>query len=89
MFLGGGYDESVDIWAAGITLYKLIIGKTPFESQYVVDTIENITNNKVDFSDFIWELHSKFVKDLIYRLLVKDRGERLSAAQAKKHFWFS
>lgn len=32
MFLGGGYDEKVDIWAAGITLYQLITGKTPFES---------------------------------------------------------
>lgn len=31
MFLGGGYDEKVDMWAAGITLYQLINeGKTPF-----------------------------------------------------------
>jgi serine/threonine protein kinase len=29
---GGGYDERVDIWAVGITLYKLIAGVTPFES---------------------------------------------------------
>ena len=32
MFLGSGYDEGVDMWAAGITLYRLIEGKTPFES---------------------------------------------------------
>lgn len=30
MFLGGGYDERVDLWAAGVTLYKLASGKTPF-----------------------------------------------------------
>lgn len=39
MFSMGGYNENVDLWAAGITLYKLITGKTPFESLYVSDTI--------------------------------------------------
>ena len=49
MFLGAGYDESVDIWAAGITLYELIMGKTPFQSEYISDTIENISKKKVNF----------------------------------------
>ena len=30
MFLGCGYDESVDLWAVGITIYKLVTGHTPF-----------------------------------------------------------
>lgn len=42
--LGGGYDESVDVWAAGVTLYQLVAGYTPFESEYKMDTIEKITN---------------------------------------------
>ncbi len=42
MFSGGGYDEKVDVWAVGITLYQLITGKTPFQSQYLSTTIENI-----------------------------------------------
>lgn len=32
MFLGGGYTDSVDLWAVGITLYRLIAGNTPFEN---------------------------------------------------------
>ena len=30
MFSGGGYDERVDEWAFGVTLFKLITGETPF-----------------------------------------------------------
>lgn len=31
MFLGGGYDEKVDLWASGVTLYQLLSqGRTPF-----------------------------------------------------------
>lgn len=38
----GEYREKVDIWAAGILLFKLVTGKTPFESEYHHLTIENI-----------------------------------------------
>jgi calcium-dependent protein kinase len=34
MFEGGGYDEMVDLWALGVTMYKLMTGATPFESEY-------------------------------------------------------
>ena len=44
MFTGGGYTEKVDIWSTGITIYKLITGHTPFESEYHSKTIENIMN---------------------------------------------
>ena len=30
MFEGEGYRESVDIWAAGVLLYKMVAGKTPY-----------------------------------------------------------
>ena len=35
MVNGGFYTEKIDQWAAGVTLYKLITGKTPFESPYL------------------------------------------------------
>ena len=32
MFLGGGYNEKVDVCAAGVTLWEVLRGKTPFAS---------------------------------------------------------
>lgn len=39
MFVGGGYNEKVDVWAAGITLYEVMYGKTPFASEFHSETI--------------------------------------------------
>ena len=36
MFTGGGYDEGIDIWAAGITLYKLLTEKQDWLKNTVV-----------------------------------------------------
>lgn len=38
MFLGQGYTDAVDSWAAGILLYEMITGQTPFASEYLSDT---------------------------------------------------
>jgi serine/threonine protein kinase len=32
IYLGGGYDEKIDLWSLGITIFKMITGYTPFES---------------------------------------------------------
>lgn len=32
VLLGGGYDERVDLWSIGVTLYQLVAGQTPFFS---------------------------------------------------------
>ena len=55
MFIGAGYDERIDLWAAGVTMYKIITGRTPFQSQYVADTIENIIEGKLHFTELIWQ----------------------------------
>lgn len=49
MFLGGGYDSKVDMWALGVTIYKIIARKTPFESTYHNETIKNIIKGDVRF----------------------------------------
>ena len=36
------YNEKCDVWATGITMYQLISGKTPFESDSEIETIREI-----------------------------------------------
>lgn len=88
MFLGGGYTQKIDSWAVGITLFQLITGYTPFQSEYHSETINNILNNPVDFNSPEFVNFSSLVKDLISRLLKKNVAERLTCQQAKKHLWF-
>lgn len=49
MFEGGGYDERVDLWALGVTMFKLMTGVTPFESEYHSETIANIMRGEYGF----------------------------------------
>lgn len=85
---GGGYDEKVDIWAAGITLYKLITGYTPFETEYFCSTNERITKGVIEFKVDTFEKFSHFIIDLIQKMLEKKISNRLTPKEARKHFWF-
>lgn len=87
MFTGGGYDESVDLWALGVLIYKLVEKVTPFESEYHSDTINNILKGQFIFNNEKWANYSHLVKDLVSHLL-KPKNLRLNIQQTKNHFWF-
>ena len=86
IYIGGGYDEKVDIWALGVTIYKMITGFTPFQSDYHSDTIANILKGEVRFDEQIWGKYSPFAKDFVSRLL-KEKRQRMSLRQCLNHLW--
>lgn len=88
MFKCGGYDELVDEWAVGVTIYRLITGVTPFESDYINTTIKNIEKGSISFDHSVWEECNPLVKELI-KGLIAPRNKRLTASEAKKSLWFS
>lgn len=50
MLLGSSYSESVDVWAAGVVLFELVEGRTPFREESTFDIIDNITEMKYSFN---------------------------------------
>lgn len=86
VYLGGGYDERIDLWALGITVFRMITGHTPFESEYHSTTIQKITKCEVNFDDPAWSKFSTFTKDFVSKLL-KRREERMSLKDASNHIW--
>jgi serine/threonine protein kinase len=74
------------MWALGVTIYRMISGREPFMQEYVIDTIEKIQTLDYTFGPE-WGDYSKFLKDLVARLL-KEKSIRLTAEEALKHPWF-
>jgi len=42
-----GYNEKIDLWSVGITIYFMVARYTPFESEFKGDTVNNIIRGKV------------------------------------------
>ncbi|KAL4144279.1 hypothetical protein PRNP1_013416 [Phytophthora ramorum] len=85
MIRGEKYDESVDIWAVGIIMYELLVGKPPFEAAGQNETIELITEGPLHVPPMV----SLAAKDLITRILQKLPERRLSLQDIKAHRWFA
>jgi len=74
---------AIDIWALGVTLYCLIIGKCPFMADTEVRIYEQITTQEVQFPHKI----NADLEDLIRKMLVKDPEKRIIIKDIKKHPW--
>ena len=83
---GGVYNPFlVDIWALGITLYKLIFDQFPFMAQNIKELSEKIRKEEVQFPDNA----DKNLIDLIKKILQKDPEKRLSIDDILNHPWVS
>jgi len=71
----------MDIWAAGVTLYIMTVGKFPFEGSNVCTLFHNITNGTFLIPDSV----SASLADLIRAMLTVDYHKRITLEQIKNH----
>ena len=74
--LGGEHSYEVDVWAIGIIIYTLLIGKPPFESRDINETYKHIKEIDFKFPDNA-KISYAAIK-LIKRILVKNPSDRPS-----------
>lgn len=85
----GKYGVEIDMWSAGITLYILLCGYRPFESQDRDILRAKIQAGIYQFEPEWWDPVSNEAKDLVASLLVVDPKRRLTASKALQHAWFT
>ncbi|CAK4073178.1 unnamed protein product [Aphanomyces euteiches] len=83
MLNGFEYDASVDIWAIGVLLFELLVGRPAFDAQDQTKTSELIVNARYRIPIFV----SEQARDLIKRFLRKDPKNRITLEEALHHPW--
>ncbi|CAH6718931.1 cell cycle serine/threonine-protein kinase Cdc5p/MSD2 [[Candida] jaroonii] len=82
----GGHSFEVDIWAIGIMMYALLVGKPPFQSKDVQIIYERIKKSDYDFP--IDKPISEDAKHLIRDLLETNPIKRPSINEILNYNWF-
>ncbi|KAG4302335.1 hypothetical protein PCK1_001607 [Pneumocystis canis] len=81
-----GHSFEVDLWAVGIIMYAMLIGKPPFQSKEVKAIYKNIRENRYVFPENI--PISLEAKDLIGSLLDTDPLNRPCIDEIAEHAFF-
>ncbi|KAK8787194.1 hypothetical protein V5799_023031 [Amblyomma americanum] len=76
-----------DMWSVGVICYVLLSGLSPFMGNSELETMANVTRAEYDFDDESFDAISEEAKDFIAKLLLKDKDDRMTAAQCLNHPW--
>lgn len=87
--LGEPLGKAVDMWAAGVILFILLGGYSPFHKREKAAMFQRILDGSYSFHPARWEHVSDEAKNLVSKLLVVNERARLTAAEALAHPWFT
>lgn len=80
----GVYSDKSDIWACGIILYILLSGLFPFPDRHAIKSERAVYFPTKEFANISAE-----AKDLVCKMLHKDRHHRINAQQVLDHPWMT
>lgn len=84
-YITNTYDE----WACGIILYYIIAQEFPFKGETNKELYSNIKSGSIDFSSPKFDSISPECKDLISKLLDKDKSNRIKCNECFDHPFLS
>ena len=87
-----GHTEKVDIWAVGVLIYELLVGRSPFVPIDAKDRAEfrrRIRSNIIKRRIMYPAGFPPLAKDLTSKLLKSSPGDRLGIQEIKNHPWFA
>lgn len=87
--LKGTYNEKIDIWSCGITLYVLLTGKAPYLARDPKTIKQTILTSPFQVDGKILPTKSGLLRDFLQKLLEIDPEKRISAEEALYHPWLS
>lgn len=83
------YDKAVDCWSFGIIIYLMLGRHLPFDSQDDKEIGRKTIYKEISFNHPVWSNISAEGKDLISKLLNKNRKDRITIKDALDHPWIS
>ena len=85
------YGPAVDLWALGVSLYCILCGTHPFDTngkRLHEDIYRGVVSDNFNQDNKIWKSKlSGESKDFISKLLNVDSFQRMSCEEALKHPW--
>ena len=81
MLLKKGYDTRVDIWAIGILIFELLVGRPPFSNDGQHSMEDNIVHGRINWPNSM----NLLAKNLITKLLKLDPNQRPTLEEILQH----
>ena len=84
-----GHGTQADVFSAGIILYILLSGISPFQGINYKEILKKNKEGYIAFEEKYWSAVSPEGRDLVTQMVRTDPTERITAKAALEHKWFA